>query len=304
MTQPSGKIHRRKWLKRAMKLGAGLAALPVSTVGYGYWEASRIRILRRTVHLPHLPPEFDGMTIAVLADLHHGPLVSLSFIRQATELAQSLSADAYALVGDFGHRGTHTDVELPPCLEVMERLKAPLGVYAVPGNHDMMHGGAVYRDIVAQTSITDLTNRTICLGSGAEKLWIAGVDDLYWGKPNVNTAVHGIPNRSAVILLAHNPDFAELSPDPRVGLMLSGHTHGGQIYVPRLGARWLPSRYGEKYRAGLVRGPASQVFVSRGLRESGIPLRLNCPPEINLLTLVTRLPWGDGTHRHNLQHAS
>lgn len=287
MVQPIGKIHRRKWLKHTLMTGAGLAALPVSAVGYGYWEASQIRIHRQTVRLPYLPEEFDGITVAVLADLHHGPLVSLSFIRQTVELAQSLSADAYALVGDFAHRGTHTDVQLPPCLEVMQQLRAPLGVYAVPGNHDMMRGGVVYRDAIAQTRITDLTNCAICLGRGPRKLWVAGVDDLFWGRPDVSSALHGIPDRSAVLLLSHNPDFAELSPDPRVGLMLSGHTHGGQIYLPNLGARWLPSRYGEKYRAGLVRGPASQVFVSRGLGESGIPLRVNSPPEINLLTIVS-----------------
>ena len=88
------------------------------------------------------------------------------------------------------------------------------------------------------------------------------------------------------MLLCHNPDYAEAAPDARVGLMLSGHTHGGQVYLPVLGSAWLPSRYGDKYRRGLVQGPASKVFVSRGLGEAGVPLRVNAPPEINLLTLT------------------
>ena len=88
------------------------------------------------------------------------------------------------------------------------------------------------------------------------------------------------------MLLSHNPDFAEDYPDERVGLMLSGHTHGGQIYLPGCGSKWLPSKYGTKYRGGLVRGPASQVFISRGLGEAGVPMRMNVPPEINVLTLA------------------
>jgi predicted MPP superfamily phosphohydrolase len=87
-------------------------------------------------------------------------------------------------------------------------------------------------------------------------------------------------------MLSHNPDVAEDLPDPRVGLILCGHMHGGQIYLPGTGSWWLPSKYGDKYRCGLVRGPASWVFVSRGVGEAGVPLRYNVPPEINLLTLA------------------
>ena len=87
-------------------------------------------------------------------------------------------------------------------------------------------------------------------------------------------------------LLSHNPDYAESDPDPRVGLMLSGHTHGGQVYLPIVGAPWVPSAYGAKYLSGLVQGPATQVYVTRGIGEAAIPVRFNCPPEINLLTLT------------------
>ncbi len=278
---------RRRFLRRTLQTGAALAGAAGLTAGYGFWEASQIRIRRQTVALPQLPQAFEGKTVAVLADLHHGPFVGMGFIWQAVELAQSLSADAYALVGDFAHKGTHTAEQLPPCLGALAKLQAPLGVYAVPGNHDMQNGGRVYRDAIRATPLTDLTNRAVRLGTGAESLWFAGVDDLWWGKPDLGAALTGIPAGAAVVLLAHNPDFAEIHPDPRVGLMLSGHTHGGQAYFPAIGTVWLPSRYGDKYRGGLVQAPASQVFVSRGLGEAGVPLRLNCPPEINVLTLTS-----------------
>ncbi|HEV8058988.1 MAG TPA: metallophosphoesterase [Gemmataceae bacterium] len=277
---------RRQFLRRAFQVTVGAASLAGATSAYGFWEASQIQINRKTIALAHLPPAFAGKTIAVLADLHHGPLVGIRFIREAVKLANSLRPDAFALVGDFAHSETYTQEQLPPCLEALSRLEAPLGLFAVPGNHDMQFEGIVYREVIKTTRLTDLTNRSICLTSSGKHLWITGVDDLAWGNPDVDAALSDIPENAAVVLLSHNPDLAEEQPDERVGLILSGHTHGGQIYLPGMGTTWLPSKYGEKYRSGLVQGPASQVFVSRGLGESGIPLRLNCPPEINLLTLI------------------
>ena len=280
------RFDRRKFLRRALGGGVALAGLAGAATGYGFYEAAQIRVRRLSVAVPNLPPGFDGKTVAVLADLHHGPFVGMDFIRAAVALAQSLAADAYALVGDFAHKGTHTAEQLPPCLEALATLRAPLGVFAVPGNHDMQHAGRVYRDAVHATPITDLTNRSVRVTAGGDELWLCGVDDLWWGKPDLAAALSGVPAGAAVVLLAHNPDFAEARPEPRVGLMLSGHTHGGQVYVPGLGAGWMPSRFGDKYRGGLVQGPGHQVFVSRGLGEAGVPLRLNCPPEINVLTLT------------------
>jgi predicted MPP superfamily phosphohydrolase len=238
--------------------------------------------------VPHLPPAFDGKTIAVLTDFHHGPWVHLNFINDVVKLANTLGADAFALVGDFAHKGRMSDGQLPPCMEALQELRAPWGAFAVPGNHDMLNEGRIYREAIATTSLTDLTNRSFEVKLNGQSLWFAGVDDLWWGKPNLHAALDGIPKEAAVILLAHNPDYAEQEPSERVGLMLSGHTHGGQVYLPVIGSPWLPSRYGAKYRQGLVQGPKSQVFISRGLGEAGVPLRLNCPPEINLLTLTTK----------------
>src|SRR3954469_141277 len=111
----------------------------VLSAGYGFWEVSQIRIRRQTVALPNLPPAFAGKTIAVLTDFHHGPYVGIDFIRGAVALGQSLNADAYALVGDFAHKGSHTAEQLPACLDAVSQLRAPWGVFAVPGNHDMQN---------------------------------------------------------------------------------------------------------------------------------------------------------------------
>jgi uncharacterized protein len=279
-------ISRRTFIRRAVQSGFGLAGATGLAAGYGFWEASHIRVSRHTVSVPNLPSAFTGKTVAVLADLHHGPFVGIDFIREAVRLTNSLAPDLVALVGDYAHKGDEAHKQLPPCLEALSALSAPLGVFAVPGNHDMQRGGAVYRELVAATPLTDLTNRNRPVSLGDDRLWLAGVDDLWWGKPDPDRALAGVPPDAAVVLLSHNPDFAEDRPNSRVGLVLSGHTHGGQVYLRGLGSTWLPSKYGDKYRHGLVKGPASSVFVSRGLGEAGVPLRVNAPPEVCLLTLA------------------
>jgi predicted MPP superfamily phosphohydrolase len=279
-------ISRRKFIRRAVQSGVGLACAAGLATGYGFWEAAHIRVARHTVPVPNLPQAFAGKTVAILADLHHGPFVGIDFIREAVRLTNSLAPDLVALVGDYAHKGDEAHKQLPPCLEALSALSAPLGVFAVPGNHDMQRGGALYRELVAATPLTDLTNANRPVALGSDCLWLAGVDDLWWGKPNLDRALDGVPTGTAVVLLSHNPDFAEDRPDNRVGLVLSGHTHGGQVYLRGLGSGWLPSKYGDKYRRGLVLGPASAVFVSRGLGEAGVPLRVNAPPEVCLLTLA------------------
>lgn len=279
-------ISRRTFVRRSALVGAGFVGAAGLAAGYGSWEAAHIRVNRQSVPVPNLPSAFAGKTVAVLADLHHGPFVGLDFIRAAVRLTNELAPDLVALVGDYAHKGDEAHAQLPPCLEALSALAAPLGVFAVPGNHDMQRGGAVYRELVAATPLTDLTNANRPVSLGGDRLWLAGVDDLWWGKPDIGRALAGVPDGAAVVLLSHNPDFAEDRPDGRVGLVLSGHTHGGQVYMRGVGSTWLPSKYGDKYRHGLVRGPASAVFVSRGLGEAGVPLRINAPPEVCLLTLT------------------
>jgi predicted MPP superfamily phosphohydrolase len=264
-------MTRRQFAIRTLRTGGLLAA----GLGYCFYEASQIRIRRHTVTLPNLPKIFEGKTLAILTDFHHGPYVGIKFIRESVALANSLKPDIITLLGDFAHKGKDAPEQLPPCIEAMNQLQAPLGVYAVPGNHDMHNGGKLYQEVVRDSKFDDLTNKSIQVKHEGESLWIAGVDDLWWGTPDLSKALKEVPDKAAAVLLSHNPDYAEDRPDPRVGLMLSGHTHGGQAYLPGIGAIWTPSKYGQKYVRGLVNGPASQVYISRGLGEAVVPMRLN-----------------------------
>ena len=231
-------IDRRTFLKRIRQTGQVVLGGAALTTAYGFYEASQIRVRRATVPVPNLPDAFAGKTVAVIADLHHGPLVGLDFIRKAVGLTNSLSPDLIALVGDYAHKGSKTDVQLPPCLSCV-RTPGPL-VFAVPGNHDMQRAGAVYRESIAATPLTDLTNKHVRLTVDGADLWLAGVDDLYWGKPDQDKALAGVPKGLRSFCSATTRITRRMT-RPRVGLMLSGHLHGGQIYLPGVGASWLPS---------------------------------------------------------------
>jgi predicted MPP superfamily phosphohydrolase len=173
-----------------------------------------------------------------------------------------------------------------PCFDVLSGLKAPLGVYGVLGNHDYWHGVTETSERMAAAGVTELTNRGVWLTRGSDRFRLAGVDDYWTGHSNAVPALGDAKREDACLLLSHNPDFAEKLRDVRVGLVLSGHTHGGQVVFPG-GAAFVPSQYGQKYLRGLVRAPETLVYVSRGLGTTGIPVRVGSRPEINLITLTS-----------------
>jgi uncharacterized protein len=275
-------MNRRQFLKGIA--GSALAA-PAAGLAYGCVEAGWIAVTRHTISVPHLPPPFAGKTLALLTDPHHGPFNSLPFLQSIVEQANALKPDLIALAGDF-IQGTRREY-ITPCLKALGGLRAPLGVYAVPGNHDHLDGNIdAVRRALHSSGITDVTNAGRWIKLDGCRLRIGGVDDLWWGEQDLDAALGDATDGDACVLLSHNPDYAETLRDPRVGLVLSGHMHGGQIVVPGLGYHCIPSRYGLKYLQGLVRAPRTQVFVSRGLGTVGLPLRIRCRPEINLLTLA------------------
>lgn len=249
---------------------------------YGYAEAGKVEVTRPSVLLPNLPSRFNNLRIAFLTDLHHGPYTELPFITSVVRTTLALAPDLIILGGDYCLR--HAKY-IRPCFEVLKSLSAPLGVYGVLGNHDYSHGLKETQAAMRASGIEELTNRGVWLRRGKERVRLAGVDDLWWGRPDVGSALGETAVTDAALLVSHNPDFCETLLDPRVGLVLSGHTHGGQIRVPGLVNPFIPSRYGDKYSHGLVEAPASRVYVSRGLGATGLPVRYNCPPELTLLTL-------------------
>ncbi len=274
-------MDRRRFFKKA-----GLTALGSITAcgsAYPFLEAKWCRLTRQTIALPNLPAVFRGTTVALLADVHHGPFVPLAYIRQVVAMTNALEPDLVVLAGDYVYR--HESF-VAPGIEALGKLEAKLGRFAVRGNHDNRGYEYLSRGALADAKLPDLNNRGVWIERGSSRLRICGVGDLWTDRQLLHRALDDATDRDAVLLLSHNPDFAETIRDPRVGLVLSGHTHGGQVIVPGFGAPIVPSRYGQKYLYGLVQGPCCRVFITRGVGTISPPVRLLCRPEVALITLV------------------
>ena len=261
----------------------GAAAVSFAGGAYPLLEARWCRVVRRTVRVRNLPDSFRGLSVAFLSDLHHGPYVGLGYLRQVVERTNGLRPDLVLLGGDYVSKSP--EYIAPVCAE-MARLRAPMGRFAVLGNHDNWESRADSRSGLDRAGLELLENRGVWLRRGGDRLRLAGVGDLWTDDQDFDRALDEVQEADAAVLMSHNPDVAEHRPDPRVGLMLSGHTHGGQVVLPGWGAPIVPSNFGAKYLGGLVRGPAYPVFVGRGIGTSGPPARLACRPEIVLLRLV------------------
>jgi predicted MPP superfamily phosphohydrolase len=273
-------MHRRTFLKAAIAIA--VPATPVAAASYGLYEAGAVKVERQTIALPRLPAAFDGLRLAFLTDIHHGPYVHLDYVASLVRTTDALSPDLVVLGGDYSSKEAKY---IAPCFDVLSGLTAPLGVYGVRGNHEYLHGLTESVEGFRTSRIAELTNTGVWLERGGSRFRLAGIDDLWYGKPDLGAALGNATSTDACLLLSHNPDFAETLKDPRVGMILSGHTHGGQVYVPGFGAPIVPSRYGQKYLKGLVEAPMTQVYISRGLGTVAPPVRYNSRPELTLITL-------------------
>ena len=271
-------MTRRQLIKRA-------AATTVVAGGiYPFLEAKWVRLTRQVVAIPQLPAAFDGTTVAYLSDVHHGPFVPRAYVRSVVAMTNSLRPDLVLLGGDYTHHGNRY---VAPAHEDLSKLTGRLGRFAVLGNHDRWDGmdDAIAALEAARTPL--LRNTGAWIERGSSRLRIAGVGDLWTDKVDVAAAIGPEATEDdAVILLSHNPDVAETAVDRRVGLMLSGHTHGGQVIVPGFGAPIVPTAYGQKYVHGLVQAPHCRVFVGRGIGTVTPPVRAFCRPEVVWITLT------------------
>lgn len=221
------------------------------------------------------------LRVAWLTDLHHGRYVRTPSVRAWVDAALAEAPDLVLLGGDLVDQrpGSDDDEEL---VAELARLRAPLGVLAVWGNHDRSrfrtsdHFGVM----LGSVGIEVLVNRGVQV---RPDLHVAGIDDLRVGRPDLAAALRDRPGVGATLLASHNPDALPTVPLD-VGLTLSGHTHGGQVVLPGVGALFTSSQYGDRFLAGWVEGPA-RGYVSRGLGVSTLPVRINCPAELAILDL-------------------
>ncbi|HEX2210148.1 MAG TPA: metallophosphoesterase [Longimicrobium sp.] len=265
---------------------AGAAAAAAGALGaWTLIEPLWLEVTRPRIHVRGLHPDLEGFRIALLTDMHAGEGTPLWLIRRAAKLAMHARPDLIALTGDFAADDAGT---FAPVLQALSGLNAPHGVWAVPGNHDYTVGIEKWHaELRRHPHLRDLTNRAALEKVGRASLCIAGVDDLSRGRPTLD-ALPPPEARDFTLLLAHDPDQAEKARRAydAVDLVLSGHTHGGQVRLPFLGALKNPSEHQELYEEGLRRRPWTQVYTSRGVGTVHLPIRLLCRPEVAILELT------------------
>ena len=288
----SGKLSRRKFLYTGAIAAAGVAA----TGAWGFSESNHPQVTRLEIPLARLPHAFDGFTIAQLSDFHYHDQLSVTPIRKAVEIVNGLHPDLIALTGDFvtvpaldaliGNPRRFAETA-EPCAQLLQELRAPLGRFAVLGNHDGSSDPSRVSRALRDHGMPVLTNRAVPLERGRDRIWLAGIDDVLEGRPDVALALENIPSAELTILLAHEPDFAdEVSLTP-VDLQLSGHSHGGQVWIPGIGAPWLPA-LARRYPRGLYKVRDLILYTNFGIGTIHAPVRINCPPEITMITLRSK----------------
>jgi predicted MPP superfamily phosphohydrolase len=253
------------------------------TLVYAYAIEPRCLVVREIdIVDADIPASFEGSTIAFLTDIHHGPYFSLDRVRNAVARTNALHPDLILLGGDYSYRGAQY---IAPCLAALAHLDAPLGTFGVLGNHDHWYDAELTRQRMQAAGIEVLDNQAEWIVRGRDRIRIGGVGDLWEDSQDLSATMLGVQDGDFVILLSHNPDYVENIRTAGVDLVLSGHTHGGQVTLFGLWAPIVPSRFGQKYRSGVVHTPFATVIISNGIGTIAPPLRLFARPEIVLIHL-------------------
>ena len=267
----------------------GVASLCVVNLAlWGFWlEPASLRNENHEIQLPNWPAACDGIRVAVLADLHVGsPFNDVDKLARIVELTLKAKPDLILLAGDYGISGIigGTKVSSEEIAGGLRPLAAPLGVFAVLGNHDWWEDAPRIERALESVGIPILEDSSVLVKRDDCAFHLAGLSDFWEGVRNYRAALENIPPGMPIIALTHNPDaFPEISRP--VDLMIAAHTHGGQVYFPVLGRPIVPSKYGQRYAIGHIVENGRHLFVSSGLGTSIIPVRFLVPPEVSLLTI-------------------
>lgn len=278
---------RRQFLQTA---GWALAGVPFLMIGKGLAHTvDNFRVYRQDIYLPGLSRAFDGMTIALLADIHTGSFSSAAPLQEVFRITHGLKPDMILITGDFVNSDPR---EMALLLPSLEKAHAPLGVYGSLGNHDHYMNEAEHRQLIRSLQRTPMElfiNRNTVLSVDGGKLQLAGTDNTGMNQnyADLDAALAGFSPEHPTILMAHDPTFWDraVRPNTHVDLMLSGHTHGGQFGVHLLGNEISVADIVYKQWAGLYREGDKQLYVNRGIGTTAFPVRVGIDPEITLITL-------------------
>jgi uncharacterized protein len=275
----------------ARRVAIAAAALFLVIVCLGAWsvliEPGRLVVTEATLSLPAWPKDVPPLKVALLSDLHTGaPHVGPDKLDRIVALTNAQQPDLVVLLGDYVVHGVIGGRSVAPevTAERLTALRAPLGVFAVLGNHDWWYDGPRVTEAFRAAGIVVLENESVRIQHGGRALWLAGLGDVMTRGAQPDRAIVPVPSSDPVIVLSHNPDVFPMIPQ-RVAVTLAGHTHGGQVNLPFLGRPIVPSTYGQRYAAGHIVEDGRHLFVTTGIATSIIPVRFRVPPEIAIVLL-------------------
>ncbi|MGD9581737.1 MAG: metallophosphoesterase [Vampirovibrionia bacterium] len=257
-----------------------LVVLEPAVIAY---EPYRIKVDKVDVDIPDLPSKFEGFTIVQVSDLHRSKVVKRPYIEQMIAMIKNLHPDAIVITGDLANNLLY----LSDVVKTLDTLSAPYGVFVVLGNWEHYYGVNESIEVIKKSKLRLLFDKVVYLKKGDQKICLAGVSDDGGRGTTLKETYKKVDDKYVKILLAHNPYIVvnRHKSNRRIDLILSGHTHGGQVVLPFWGPIVVPRAFNKKYPSGMFYFDDSKLYVNRGIGAVTFPMRVNCPPEITLFTL-------------------
>jgi predicted MPP superfamily phosphohydrolase len=281
-------MFKKRKKSKIFLLPLAIFFLFVSFCVYIFIEPYRLEIKEIDFYDEDIPASFRDFKIVFFADIHHGLFFSETRIRKMVEKINEMSPDIIFIGGDFvGNYFFENQKYIEPCFSELKNLKANFGVYGVLGNHDVWTNKELSLEELQKSGIAYLGNKGQWIEKNGEKIKIGGVKDRFEGIQNINDVVSDVTEGDFALLLSHSPDYVEKIDNNLIDLVLAGHTHGGQMTFFGLWAPVTSSRYGQKYRTGLIDAPKTKVLVTNGVG-SILPIRFFARPQINIVNLKTK----------------
>ncbi|HXT61807.1 MAG TPA: metallophosphoesterase [Pyrinomonadaceae bacterium] len=287
---PGGEANSRRtvWWRR-LRIFIVLLLLAVALCGI--WatliEPNRLIVRHETLRIATWPKELNGLRIAVIGDIHTGaPFIDDRKLGRVVELINQENPDLIVLLGDYmSPNSWHSHLVAPGVTAgILKDLRAPLGTYAVLGNHDWWYGGEKVRAALEANGIHVLEEEVAEVRFRNSSFWLLGFADLWTRPQHIQETLMKTPDAARTIALSHNPDMF-IHTQATMPLMLAAHTHGGQVKLPILGAPIVPSYFGPRYTAGDIIEQGHHLFITTGIGTSILPVRFRVPPEIVILTI-------------------
>jgi predicted MPP superfamily phosphohydrolase len=283
------KLTRRDFLKLLWQGSLSSVLLATGGVGYGVLvEPGLFSVETVQLKLKRLPRSFAGIRIAQISDIHMGGWMNRERFQQVADLVLAEKPDVLLITGDF-LLGDHLDIDesqaITDLIKILSALAEAIPSFAVLGNHDYWIDAGIIRRMLSASGVLELTNTVFRLTRGTDSLYLCGVDDVWEGKVRLNDVITQLRDDSVAILMAHEPDYADISaPTGKFDLQVSGHSHGGQVVLPLVGPPILPY-LGKQYPSGLYKVGNMFQYTNRGVGMSRLELRFNCRPEITIFVL-------------------